>query len=117
MIDAKIRELAEQLGAAMADAPAVKKFKQLRQEAMADPDAQTLMKGYQDHLDQLAKKEQEHRPIEVEDKQKLRDFQEKIYRNEKLKAFVASQANYVELVHTVNDLMGKYLVGNDEETK
>ncbi|MDD4891999.1 MAG: YlbF family regulator [Phycisphaerae bacterium] len=117
MIDPKIAELAEKLGAAMAESKAARDFKRLRHEALADADAQALLKAYQEHLDLLGRKEHERRPIEVEDKQKLRDLQEKTYRNEKLKSLMAGQADYVEMVQAVNDVLGKHLASGEDEAK
>jgi len=115
MIDPTVAQLAEKLGTAMADSKAAKDFKRVRHEALADQEAQDLMKTYQDHLDLLAHKEHERQPIEVADKHKLRDLQEKTYRNEKLKALLAVQADYVEMIQRVNDILGNHLAAGEED--
>ena len=118
MLDAKLAELADKLGAEMAASKAAREFKLRRHEVAADPAAQALLQNYQTQLDLLAKKQHEGKPIEVAEKHALRDLQEKTYNHDKLKALVASQADYVEMIQQVNDILGKHLsAGEDEEVK
>ena len=117
MIEQNILELANKLGDAMAEAARTKAFKQARTAAMADKDTQAILQAYQKHLNLLARKEHEGKPIEVEDKRALTGFQEKIYRSDKLKALMEAQANYVEMIQQVNDLIGGHLITPEEIEK
>ena len=117
MIDPKLTELAEKLGAEMAASKTVEDFKRFRREMLADAEAHGLLKAYQDHVAALARKEHEGKPIEVEDKHKLRELREKTYRNDKLKALLAAEADYVEMVEQVNNILGRHLSAGEEGKK
>jgi len=114
MIESTITELADKLGKAMASAQRTQRFKQIRSQVLADPAAQALLKDYEGHLDVLARREAENKPIEVADKHRLSDLQEKIFSNEKLKSLMAAQADYMELIQQVNEAIGKHLLDPHE---
>lgn len=113
MLDATIAELAEKLGAAMAQSKAVRDFKQAQQESGKDSAAQALLKDYQSHLESLARKQQEGKPIEVAEKHKLRELQEKMAGNSKLKARMAAEVEYWDMVQQVNNILSKHLVADE----
>ena len=113
MLDPNVAELAEKLGQAMANSKAAKDYRQARQAADADPEAQAQLKAYQEHLELLARKQQENRPIEVEDKHKLRALREKLAGNEKLKALMAVEVDYRDMTLQVTDILGKHLISSE----
>jgi len=114
MIEPRITELAEKLGQAIAEAERVRKFKKLHAEVMADPQAQELVRALRRLEQEIARKQQENKPIEVADKHRLRDLRERTYANEKLKALMAAEADYFEMIQQVNDLIARHLVSPEE---
>lgn len=114
MLDPKIAELAETLGATMRQSKAAEDFRRARQAAQADPDAQALLKAYQGHVELLGRKQQENKPIEVEEKHKLRELREKMAGNAKLKALMAAEVDYHDMTLQVTDILGKHLIGSEQ---
>jgi cell fate (sporulation/competence/biofilm development) regulator YlbF (YheA/YmcA/DUF963 family) len=115
-MDPRIVELAERLGKAMAEAEQIRKFKALGAELAGDKDAVALIKARNEQELLIARKEQARQPIEVEDKRKLRELTEKVSQHDKLKAYLAAQADYMELIQQVNDTLGRHLAGPEAET-
>ncbi len=113
-LEPHIAELANRLGQAITESPVARKYHRARAEALADQDAQALLKAQEEHLNLLARKERDKRPIEVDDKHKLRELQQKLSANEKIKALLAAQADYVELTQRVTDLLSRYLLGAEQ---
>ncbi|MCG3178983.1 MAG: hypothetical protein BIFFINMI_01313 [Phycisphaerae bacterium] len=114
-IEPQIKDLADRLGKAMADSARTRRFKELREKVNKDAVAMGLLEQFNKQLAAIATKEQEGKPIEVADKHGLATTQEKIYGNATLKDYLEAQANYIELVQQVNDVMGQHLVEPDHD--
>ncbi len=114
MIEPRILELAERLGKALSEAERVKTFKRLHVELASDRQALELARSLHEHEQAIARKQQENKPIEVADKHRLRDLREQVYANERLKALMAAEADYYELIQQVNDLIAGHLVSPEE---
>jgi cell fate (sporulation/competence/biofilm development) regulator YlbF (YheA/YmcA/DUF963 family) len=110
VIEPQITELAEKLGKAMADSQRTRQFKEAANAVRGDEAAQKALADFQNHSDALARKQAENQPIEVEEKRELSRLQEKIYSHDNLKQFMAAQADYMELVQKVNDILSQHLV-------
>lgn len=110
MVDANILKLAEQLADAMANAAQTRAFKQKQADAHADQAASGLLGEYEKAINELADKERGGKPIEPSDKHRLASLQQRISSNDKLKALMAAQVDYMDMVQQVNDVMGRHLV-------
>jgi len=99
------------LGQALASHPRVREHYAAQRGVREDAAAQQLLRDYQTHLNHIHQLEAEQKPIEVADKQKLKDFETQMAGNEALKALMRTQANYVALMAQVNQAMEAPLAG------
>jgi cell fate (sporulation/competence/biofilm development) regulator YlbF (YheA/YmcA/DUF963 family) len=97
-----IIELANRLGKAIAECPQAAALRAARAEMQKDAAATGLLKDYRRHADKIAALEQENKPVEVEDKHKLHELQEKLAASESFKKFTAAQVEYIDLMRKVN---------------
>jgi cell fate (sporulation/competence/biofilm development) regulator YlbF (YheA/YmcA/DUF963 family) len=93
------------LGEAMAKHPRVQNFTTARQGVKADSAAQKLLEEHQSQLLRLQQLENQHQPIEVADKQKLKDIEMRMAANDALKRLLRAQADYIDLMNRVNQAM------------
>lgn len=103
--DQQLINQAKTLGQAIAAHPSVQAFLKARDTVLKDTEAQRLMTDYQRHTDRLAQLEMENKPIEVADKQKLREFEAGMASNPTLKELMRTQADYSYLMTRVNQAM------------
>ncbi len=96
---------AQALGEALAAHPRVKAYQAAQRAVRGDTLAQQLLQDYQSHLSHLSQLEGEHKPVEVADKHKLRDLENRIAAQDSLKVLMRTQADYVELMNQVNQTM------------
>jgi len=96
---------AKTLGESLAAYPTVKDYYAAQQAARDDADAKRLLTEYQTHANHIRQLEAEQKPVEVADKQKLRDLETQMAGNEALKALMRTQADYVQLMNQVNQAM------------
>ena len=61
--------------------------------------------------------EQDNKPIEVEDKHKLKDFEEKLLGRPEFKGFTAAQVEYVDMMRKVNEAIHKQLAEVEEDQR
>ena len=99
-----VRRAAE-LGEAIANHPDVQAFMTARAAVEKDAEAQALLKAYAEHANRLRQFEAEQKPIEVEDKHKLAQYEQQMASNDALKSMMATQVNYVALMNQVNSAM------------
>ncbi|MEW6249590.1 MAG: YlbF family regulator [Planctomycetota bacterium] len=88
---------AHALGEALAAHPMVQAHFEAQRALQADAAAQQLLRDYQQHLARIRQLEAEQKPIEVADKHKLRDLEQRLAGHATLKALMRSQADYVAL--------------------
>jgi cell fate (sporulation/competence/biofilm development) regulator YlbF (YheA/YmcA/DUF963 family) len=86
------------LGKKIAEHPRSRAFFDAARAAVADPEAQKLLRAYQEAAERLHELEASGKPIEPEDKRRLAALQSEMIGNEKLKAMLKAQADYVELM-------------------
>lgn len=98
-----IVELAKRLGKAIADSPASAALHAARKAVTDHPEASRLFKEFQEQSLKIAKLESEEKPIEVDDKQKLRDLHEKLIATEEFKKYTAAQVDYADLMRQVSE--------------
>ena len=93
------RELGEQLG----KNPKVARLEAAIKKLREDTEAQRALNDLNRHLNAVAQKEMSGQPIEVADKQKLRDLQNTVVHNLVLREFQLAQMDYVDLVRKLDD--------------
>ncbi len=101
---------AHALGEALAAHAAVQAYLEAQRTLRADSAAQQLLRDYQAQFARVRQLEADQKPIEVEDKHKLRDFELQMARHETLKKFMRAQADYVALRNQVDRAVDAPLV-------
>ena len=109
MSEAKIIQLAETLGRALAETPETTKLRETRQGLQDDSDTAELLKQYQQQVEKVAQMERDKKPIEVDDKHKLQELEDKLLGAEPFKKFTAAQVDYADLMRKVNEAIRKQL--------
>ena len=110
----EILSLARQLGEAISRHPRYVKLREADERVRADKSATDALDAYNKAAEELGRKEQSGRPIEVEDKRRLRSLQETVAANETVKAFMVSQADYAEMMRKMNDAIYHAISGEQE---
>ena len=102
-------EMARGLGKKVAGHERTALLKKAQKKVNADPDAAKLIEEFQQQAQKIRTFEQEQKPIEVEDKHKLRDLEQKIIANENLTELTRRQADFVELMRKIKDAIDNEL--------
>lgn len=100
-----ILDAAKKLGIMISEHDIAKKVESVAQRLEDDRDAQRALTDYNRHLQALSEKEQQGKPIEVEDKHRLQALQNAVIRNPLLREFQTAQMDYVDLLRKVDDTM------------
>ncbi|MHC4982848.1 MAG: YlbF family regulator [Planctomycetota bacterium] len=108
-------ELAERLGKAIADSPQASALRAAREELRKNAELSQLLKDFRAQAQKVAKLEGENKPIEVEDKHKLRDTQEKLAASDIFKKFTAAQVEYIDLMRKVNVALEQQLSATESD--
>jgi cell fate (sporulation/competence/biofilm development) regulator YlbF (YheA/YmcA/DUF963 family) len=103
--------LARQLGQKIAQDPRTAEFKKAQQELKDNPQADALLKTYQEQAEKLQKLQQENKPIEVADKHKLRDAEIALGGNPAMQQFLRCQIEFLELMRKVKESIDSELQG------
>jgi cell fate (sporulation/competence/biofilm development) regulator YlbF (YheA/YmcA/DUF963 family) len=114
---AEIQELVDRaraLGEAIANHPDVRAFAAARTRVEKDAEAQQLLKAYEEQARHIRRLEAEQKPIEVADKRKLAECEQRMASNDALKELMRRQADYVALMNQVNRAMEAPLAANRE---
>lgn len=93
---------AQALGEALAGHPAVRAHYEAQRAVRADTAANELLRDYQVQLDRLRQLERDRQPVEVADKHKLKDLENRVAASEVLKRLMRTQADFVALMTQVN---------------
>ena len=94
-------EQAKKLGQMIADDQRTKSLKDMQDNLDKDEDAKQLLQDYQQQMEKITELEQTGKPIEVEDKHKLRDIEEKMAVNETIKQITIKQVEFVNMMNKV----------------
>jgi len=116
---AEVQELldrARALGEAIANHPHVRDFMAARAKVEEDAQAQQVLKAYEEQARHIRQLEAEQKPIEVADKRKLAECEQKMASNEVLKELLRRQADYVALMNQVNQAMEAPLAASRKST-
>ena len=109
----EVLSLARQLGEAISRHPRYTRLREADERVRADKAATDALDAYNKAAEELSHKERSGRPIEVEDKRRLRGLQETVAANETVKAFMVSQADYAEMMRKMNDAIYHAISGED----
>ena len=102
-------EMAKRLGRQIADHERTVLLKKAQKEVDQDPQAEKLVMEYQKQAEKIQQLEREQRPIEVEDKRKLKDIESKIAENDHLKEITLRQMNFVEMMRKIKQTIDEQL--------
>ncbi len=97
----EIIEHARKLGQMIANHQRTIDLKEMEKALDADESAQKLLQDYQKQAEHIHNLETTGKPIEVEDKHKLRNLEQQMALNDTLKKITAKQVDFVELMNKV----------------
>ena len=97
-----ILAVAEKLGKAIAQSERFQAVEAARKEVEADEALQANVKALNELSRKTAQSEKETKPIEPDDKRRLRDLQEKLTGDPKLQKLARVEADFAELMNRVN---------------
>ncbi|MFW6065337.1 MAG: YlbF family regulator [Planctomycetota bacterium] len=105
----EIVELADRLGRALADSAQAKALSEAQQQLQQDPETSRLVSEYRDQAEKISRLEQEGKPVEPEDKNKLDELHSKLASMQAFKKYTAAQYEYADLMRRVDDALSKHL--------
>lgn len=112
----EILEAAQALGKQISTHEASIKFEKLLKALQEDVEAQRLLNDYQRHMAKIAEKETKGNPIEVDDKRRLEDLQNRVISHPTLRDLQVSQMDYMDLMRQVNEaISGRTTLGGSSE--
>jgi len=97
-----ILKKAEELGRAISASDRFKAVEKAREEIDADKQLQADVKVLNDLTTKLAKLEKDTKPVEPDDKHRLRDLQQKVMGAAKMQELMRVEADFAELMNRVN---------------
>ena len=104
--------LAERLGKEIANSPQTVALRDAR-EAL-DDDTRKIWREFRLQTAKVVQLQQEQKPIEVDDKHKLQELQDKLVASDSFKKFTSAQVEYVDLMRKVNQAISRE-IGDTEE--
>jgi cell fate (sporulation/competence/biofilm development) regulator YlbF (YheA/YmcA/DUF963 family) len=107
----EVLKLAAQLGEAIRRHQRYVKLRETDERVRSDKSATDALEAYNKAAEDIARKERSGQPVEVEDKRRLRSLQETVAGNASVKAFMAAQADYAELMSKMNDAIYQAIAG------
>ncbi len=106
-------ESARQLGRKIAAHERTVLLNKAQKAVNEDSEAGGLIGEYQQQAEKIRKLEQEQKPIEVEDKHKLKEIEQKISINDKLKELTRRQVDFVEMMQKIKQAIDNQLQVTD----
>lgn len=100
-----ILNLAQRLGRRIAQHPRAKAYLEAQQALRDDLEARAAFDAFQKQLEHIRNLERSGKPVEVAEKRKLEECEQRIASNPTLKRFMRAQADYVELMSRVERAM------------
>jgi cell fate (sporulation/competence/biofilm development) regulator YlbF (YheA/YmcA/DUF963 family) len=105
----EILAAAEKLGQAVAQHPAVAKYKDAQKAVGGDPEASRLMADFGQQLEKLMRQEQSGMPVTDAQRQSLESVQSRIASNLKVKALNMAEVDFTDLLRKVSQTWQKPL--------
>ena len=93
---------AQELGKAVAASERFKALEAARSAAQTDEALQADLKALQELTRKTAQLEKEIKPVEPEDKRRIKELQEKVTRSPRLQEMARVEADFAELMNRVN---------------
>ena len=93
---------ADELGKMIAASDRFKEFEAARKETAGDAALQQDMKALNEMSQKIGKLQADGKPIEPEDKRRLRELQEKVTGHPKIQRLARTEADFSELMNRVN---------------
>ncbi len=106
----EILEIASKLGVAIANHNRYKMFKDAEEQLKKDDEAKEISEELEKQSRKIHELENDLKPLEVEDKKRLRQLKEKVASNQSIQKFLKIQTDYVELMTKVNKRIEAKLV-------
>ena len=94
-------ELARRLGRQIAAHQRTELLKKAQKAVSEDSEAKELMSQYQEQAEKIQQLQGQNKPVEVEDKHKLQEIEQKISVDDKLKELTRRQVDFVEMMSKV----------------
>ena len=104
-----ILEEARRLGQALVQHERFQRLRQAEQAVRNDPEARQLSHDLNAQMQKVSDLEARMAPIEPEDKRRLQELREKVHGNGALQELARAQADYLELMARVNEVIQKEL--------
>ncbi len=104
-----IIELARRLGRAIAGSSQAADLKAAREQLDSDEDTSRCLTEYREQAEKVARLEQDNKPVDVDDKHKLKELQGRLVSSETFKKYSAAQVEYVDLMRKVHDVLSDEL--------
>lgn len=98
-------ELARRLGKAIAESPQAEALRAARAELDANPDLVEALNDYQQQAEKIEQLEEEQKPVEIGDKHRLQELNDRLVGSEVFKRFTAAQVEYIDLMRKVNEAL------------
>lgn len=111
----EITQLAERLGKAIAASPEATRLRKAREAMDAAEDVSKTLEEYRDQSEKVARLEAENKPVEVDDKHRLRDLHAKLVSSDVFKQFTAAQVDYVDMMRKVNGALQDPLADTEKD--
>ncbi|MCP4569513.1 MAG: YlbF family regulator [FCB group bacterium] len=105
----KLIEMATELGKALAAHQRTVDLKSAQKALKDDKQASELLDSYHKQAERITNLEKEQKPIEVDDKHKLRDIEMQLSSNEILKSMTKRQVDFVEMMNKVKTAIDSQL--------
>ena len=103
--DEQVIKAALEIGKLLGDHPKVSRLEAAVDKLREDTEAQRALNDLNRQLQSVAEKEMAGQPVEVSDKQKMRDLQNAVVHNLVLQEFQLAQMDYVDLVRKLDDAL------------
>lgn len=113
----EILERAKELGEAIAASERLEAVRTIRKEADSDEALQADMKALNELSERIAKLEKEVKPVEPQDKHKLRELQQKVTGSPALQKLARAEADFAELMNRVNRTIHEQFAAESDEEK
>jgi cell fate (sporulation/competence/biofilm development) regulator YlbF (YheA/YmcA/DUF963 family) len=108
-------ELARRLGKAIASSPEAGRLRQARKAMNDEPGLSQLLDEFGRQSGKVAELEADNKPIEVSDKRRLQELNDKLISNAVFKKYTAAQVDYVDLMRKVNEALQGQLSAIEEQ--
>lgn len=93
--------LAKDLGRKIGAHPRTRAFIDSAKSVAADQTAQKTLNDFQEHMEKVRTREAMGQPVEPAEKHRAMELEMQVAGNDKLKAMMRTQADYIELMQTV----------------